>query len=166
MSEQNFPEPTPPTEPQPAYNSYTPAPPQTNPYFAPPPPAKKRGHPALWAVPALIVGIIGGAAIGSGATSQADAAKPIPTVTQTQTQVQTKTVTQTPSACISALSKADAVMSDYYSVVKTVSPAISAIQAGDVSGLNDATAEVKRLNPILQSDLSSYQSYASQCKTY
>lgn len=146
-------------QPEPTNPPLYPAPPYP---YAPLPSPKRRIHPALWAVPAIVLALFIGAAGGASANSKPTAAPvPAPTVTQTQTQ----TITQTPSACISALSKADAVMGDYYNVVKTVSPVLSAIQAGDVAGVQEGTNEVQRLNPILQSDLATYRSYESQCKT-
>jgi hypothetical protein len=160
MTEQQFPEPTPPTEAQPPYDTYAPAPPQNN-YFAPPARPKRRFHPALWSVPALVVGLIGGAAVGSGTTAQADAAKPIPTVTQTQTK--TVNVPTTPPSCNLAISLADQTISDAASAAQIMYNMMTQIDNRDAAGLAKSSSDLSVITGKLTERKTPYLAAKSAC---
>lgn len=139
----------------------------SNHFESPQPPRKRKFRTAFWAIPAIIVTFAIGAAAGSSGKAEATPA-PAPTVTTTATATVTATeqvkVPVTPAACSLALTKGEKVQSDYYDVVQTVVPAITAMQNSDPTTIQIATNRVKTLSSLLQTDIADYQSAAATCK--
>lgn len=135
------------------------------PQYAPMQPKKDKKKIWLYAGGALVLMSLG-FGMGQGASAE-EAAEPAPVEAKTETVTETVTeeVEKTPQSCIDALDYSDELTGYFSEALGVAADSMEHATTFDWDALDEDTAELERLTPLVETARSNYDTAAAKCRT-